>query len=481
MPSNILQKAEELLKRNESEECLRLLRSLLEQGTATVEIHKIHAEALFNLRQYDEALPSLQVCLKTWGIGCDWGLFLKARTAIQKSRRSAAEKSAFWIDSTDAVSLTFEASIQAILNGDMPAALNHFRTGCDSIFTDPEVATTWEASLATLIEAAQGRYVGKPLALTHVRKMIVSGYGWSGSGALYDYLSEFDQVVPIRFEALHLESKIGFRAIVSAAADRKEYLAAAVSFFFRTLLGHGEIRNANYFSTYEKSHKIRRRQDPLTFAKGVACLTDIIAQGFADLDQTGRVAKSTLSLLANETVNRIMVGDGIGDRIALLDNIIHVGNATLVTYLKDTNLFCTFRDPRSNFVSRKREDRGFALSAREFSDQRKKMMPQIQQELEQAEGGLAERDRVRIFRIGFEEFVLSESYRDSLATSLGLDLAVRQKHSHFKPWESMRNVTLHQEHDRPEDITLIAEVLAEYCVEPAVIPLPNALARQIAS
>lgn len=54
---------------------------------------------------------------------------------------------------------------------------------------------------------------------------------------------------------------------------------------------------------------------------------------------------------------------------------------------------------------------------------------------------------------------------------LGLCHQSQKRFLHFKPWESMRNVVLHQEHPDQKGIRLIEEELREYCVEPAVRPL----------
>ena len=74
----------------------------------------------------------------------------------------------------------------------------------------------------------------------------------------------------------------------------------------------------------------------------------------------------------------------------------------------------------------------------------------------------------RVEIVQFEKFVLSEQYRQALAERLGIRTDQHKRHSYFKPWESARNVLLHEEYPNQNEIEFIRQELSEYCYEPCV-------------
>lgn len=303
-----------------------------------------------------------------------------------------------------------------------------------------------------------------------IKKVIVSGLGWSGSGAVYDYLREFDGVMPILGETPYIEGNSSLQAIHESLDDERRLKERTLDFFFHALMGHGHFRYENDFKLFKQA---RSKLCQNEHEKHVTSLEGWCALATAVCAANGQARRDIFADLADHTINQFSIGRELPPgKIALLDNVVHIVNAdACLPFLRDTTLLCVFRDPRSNYVALVREAPYFGKSAESYVHERKRRLPRCVLAAEAA-ATLADRcsDRtVEIIR--FEEFVLSDGFRVALALDLGLDPKSQRRFSHFKPWESMRNVELHQEHPDQDEIDLIRAELGEYCVEPDIRPL----------
>jgi len=70
-----------------------------------------------------------------------------------------------------------------------------------------------------------------------------------------------------------------------------------------------------------------------------------------------------------------------------------------------------------------------------------------------------------IHTVQFEDFVLSEEYRNQLAQKIGLDLKDQDKHCFFKPWESEKNIDNYKRFSKQDEINKIEQELPEYLYE----------------
>ena len=184
--------------------------------------------------------------------------------------------------------------------------------------------------------------------------------------------------------------------------------------------------------------------------------------------EAGDPDAGVVGLVSNGALDAICMGYlGAPAKTVLFDNLIHAYNLDAVPALDDLSMFCAFRDPRSNYVARIRENKRFSGTVESFVQSYRKMRVRIDRLLEQVEDELAQdtTSTTRVHTVQFEEFVLSRACRQDLAQKAGLDLAQHDEYAFFKPWESRKNVFLHETHDNPDEIAYIARELPEYCVD----------------
>ncbi len=467
----LLKAAETLFAAKDYRGCVAELDALVQAGGAPVDMHRLYAEALYKQKKYEEALPSFAECLRTWSVDTPISFFQMARSAAGKALDDAGAI-AFWRQCSDTSSVVFERARAGLLAGDFAGAAGLFMTGTATIFANVEERAAWEQSFAFLLEALKNKTVApyhyEPRT---VRKFIVSGLGWSGSGAVYDYLREFSEVQAIPGETRFLEGGTGIKQILSAASRPDLFPEAVINFFFFSLLGYAEMTHHSAFKSLRFARKFMASKYARLYAENVTCIAYLLARCLAECDDK-KALDTNLAHLVNETTNRIVVGpDFDTGKIALLDNVIHISKIKLAPHIDDLDIFCTFRDPRSNYAALIAEHSGFDSDIDEFISGFAARLPKMNASITRAQKSVRKGSHTTIHRVQFEEFVLSESYRLSLARSLGLKVSDQKKHSRFKPWESMRNVILHQTYDKPEEIKKIEDALGDYCYEPSVIKM----------
>src|SRR5690606_21265519 len=115
-----------------------------------------------------------------------------------------------------------------------------------------------------------------------------------------------------------------------------------------------------------------------------------------------------------------------------------------IEFLSDTTIICSIRDPRSNYVALLREAPHFKDEVRKYVAARKKALLRLEEKIPLAANMERSYGCGRVVVVNFERFVVEGSLRDAIAESLGLNLEDRTKYKHFRPWESFRNVILHE-------------------------------------
>ena len=408
--------------------------------------------------------------------------FAKVRSIIN-DMYVGPDRSKAWRAFSSTDDQAFATSRRLLLDGDAESSIQCFGRAVDSVLGNAPYSHGAGArkqlckGLATLAAGIEGNAPSSVPTVKSVRKVIVSGLGWSGSGAIYDYFREFPEVVAVKGESPYVEGSESLLAIWSALTDDRVLPRRLIDFFFYALVGHGDLRNSGDFKLAKEARTkllAAHHGDYLDLVEGWCS----IAAGLCAADQEGRVKQ--FGKLVDYTINHFCIGGEIAtDQIALLDNVVHTYNAArCIPFLSNTTLICTFRDPRSNYVALVRESSAFRSSVGSYIQERQRRIANSDESARAAKSLAEGLDDRSVEIVQFEEFVLSERFREDLARRTGLDLARQQKFSHFKPWESTRNVTLHQEHPDQEEIRLIAAALEEYCVEPGIRPL-NDVNRQM--
>lgn len=422
----------------------------------------IQISSASSLNIYDVAFTRARSCINSLYQGSErtdvWGRFSSPEDALfGQARKSLSD------GNTDAAVSTLSAAVREVFGGPgyqfsgkrLNAFINAFKS----------LVSTENTDAVTLPSV-------KPISVA-----IVSGMGWSGSGAVYDYLKEFEEVVAIKGETPYIEGSESLRKIFAALDDTEQLKDRIFDFFFYALIGHCYYRDSGDFKLFQDARRrLRsdRRDEYLDAVQGWCLLARAVCN--AEGEERSRL----FIKLSDYTVQQFSIGCEIPEgKVALLDNVVHIGAAAeCIKFLSNVTLFCTFRDPRSNYVALLREAGHFKSSVGAYIRGRRDSFSNAFQSVHSARLTASKDSRKAVEIVRFEEFVLSEEYRKGLAAKLGLDLSKQAKHEYFKPWASMRNVVLHQEHPNQDDIKRIEKELGEYCYEPCIRPLQEGIPKK---
>lgn len=300
-------------------------------------------------------------------------------------------------------------------------------------------------------------------------KIFVSGLGWSGSGAVLAYLREFDDVHAVQGETPFVSlAYFSLRSVYKSIDDHGKLFFMLLCFFLKTLLGFqsinkwGDLRFSNLSRSSWKSGGAKRKSSQALFSLSTLANKVLLSQG----EERSLQFSEFSEFVINSFASKFYEG---GKPFVILDNVVPIAKLDSISFIKDSFVICVVRDPRSNYATIMKESPGGITSVESYIERRGSMLRQLSHELEVARIA-GDSQGSKVFTVQFETFVLSESFRVEMAKEIGIDVSKTKKFSRFKPWESMRNVVIHQEYPNQDDINLIEAELMDYCVEPFVRP-----------
>ena len=180
-----------------------------------------------------------------------------------------------------------------------------------------------------------------------VSKLVVSGMYWSGSGAIYDYLREFDQVAAVPGELrLWKEGDFCLNSLAARLPDVDGYQLALQRFLTIALLGTGPVHNWQEEMAAEYGLRAARSDVDGRYAQVCRNYFQTVCgngSGFSISDSL--FTESSIQL----TDGLARIWGGSDKDYVLFDNIVHLGSIEAVRFLGDATVFCAIRDPRSNF------------------------------------------------------------------------------------------------------------------------------------
>ncbi len=361
-----------------------------------------------------------------------------------------------------------EKCYKTLLKGKKKEASRLFSLLVQRLFDDEKTCSLWVDSFECIADI----YTNKKLVPSKdnekkivdsvenykpFKKIITSGMGWSGSGAVFDFFKEFEKVYPLKGEACHIETKMGLYNLYSTMGNTTIFCKNLLRFFGLTLFGFGIYEDYNSYIASKHAKSLTKSDRKKIYAKDINFFCHLLRYYYfkKELD------KEKFSVFADILLDTIAKTKGAGkDSIVVFDNIIHTYNIDTVEILDNTVFFCTFRDPRSNYVSRLYEDTKFSKDVSQFISNyrstREKSYGKYQR--------LGDK-KSKVFIVSFEEFVLSESHRNKLADLMDLDLSTQEKYKYFKPWESEKNVFIHESYENSDEIETIKNAIPKYCLD----------------
>ncbi|MFN2267658.1 MAG: hypothetical protein ABR533_05225, partial [Desulfonatronovibrio sp.] len=190
---------------------------------------------------------------------------------------------------------------------------------------------------------------------TH-KKIISSGMGWSGSGALTAYLREFHQVDYIDVsEFNHIEGPYGLAGLRWFKGNNYAFIDYLINMFAYTLFGFGLCDNSDNRYEIEKSKlKSRKFINYIPYIEGI-CL--FLEHNRRMHNETKGINYNIFYNASNILIDKICESFASSNNsIFLMDNVIHIQELKNIDYLSNTQIVCVYRDPRSNYVALVEED-----------------------------------------------------------------------------------------------------------------------------
>lgn len=462
-----------LYKKGEYSKCLSLSDEVIESNPSDPLGYEYKCLSLLAEKKYEESLSFAPRAIRLSSPKINGQLWGKAGTALKVTGRDQRELARFWDACNSENEKAFNESKCFLLQGSVDKSVSSLAGVGESLFPE-EVLGKLFRCLRMLggedLKDFDSHVVEDNIRLPRV--VLVAGMGWSGSGAIFDYLAEFNKVTAVKGESPYLvRGEYSLRTIERSLDDCDALKTQLVSFFYSNVLGFDEIKQGKDLKafSYARSRSLGRRQSAHFDAASVFCFLSGQLLRESDSGKRREIFSSLVKLVVGRFAISVDVPEG---NIAIMDNVVPIQHISIGSFLENTDIYCCFRDPRSNYVALVRENPGFHQSVSVYAKKRADSLKKLSALVEKKSGsGQGVQGGCVIHKVQFERFILSEAFRDEMASYLGLDLRDRKKHSKLKPWESMRNVVLHQEHPDQEEIRLIEKELGEYCVEPCVRPL----------
>lgn len=291
------------------------------------------------------------------------------------------------------------------------------------------------------------------------RYVIVSGMGWSGSGAVYASLREYHAVRAVRAEFQHLSGVASLRSVRQAAlnGDSDAVRDELFRLFGLSLFGFGEYSDYQEYRSLVLANRLTVGSDRDGYASGIQHVVESLISGVHGNNDSPWNDAAEFLLQAVGGVSRQEIRDG---SLVMFDNIIKTYRMTEIDHLEYGVLITIVRDPRSTYVALYNESVKFRPDVDAFIRSYRAKRQRTDREYEK----VVHSDRV--VQVQFEDFVTSEEYRRVMVQRLGLAPDDRDVHTYFRPWESARNTRNFVDFPDQSAIRAIEKALPEYLWKP---------------
>jgi len=289
------------------------------------------------------------------------------------------------------------------------------------------------------------------------RVICTAGFSWSGSGAVTDMLSGYENVgVGLSGRELNI---FRFYTDVLGIFDRGGFSGRELLYL---LIGPvlGIVVDKRQLTLRRGRSLFKAHADAGGDISGlISACEDLIREiaGTAGIiDEAERAARALAALrrFCNAALDSVRVDS---TKFTLLNNIILGVHIRQFALFDDVIAIAVKRDPRDQYVSQIYDKPRFAMpSVDEFI----KGVRAGRQQFEKAMAGLNLQDRV--IELNFEDFVLNASVREKLLRELQIDPVRRSDTSLFDASASAKNVGIYKNFPDQNAIRKIADALPDY-------------------
>ncbi len=345
----------------------------------------------------------------------------------------------FWKRTYSSNIITGEKVREYLLEGNIIESFKYFEKLVNGVFDNNKTKDLWLDSYKKICAVFDSDIYDLSYVLENIfnnsinikdsKKIIVSGMGWSGSGALYDFFKEFSNIESFDMEFTHIEASPGLNTLFKKSKNKEEFKIELLDFFMQTLLGYYPYNDYIGCKPAKRARTFSVSKNNLKYASGINIFCNNLYNYYIE-DKLNSVNFQKLADIVLETI--LFTKNKNNNPYYLFNNIIHIYNIDAAEIINDALIFCAFRDPRSNYVARVNEDSLYQDDVETFianyRNERGKFIFTF--------NNLKNKKSVKA--IQFEEFVLSEAFRNNLASETGLSFKDQATHKHFKPWKSVK-------------------------------------------
>ncbi|MCK8516970.1 hypothetical protein M0534_11630 [Methylonatrum kenyense] len=273
--------------------------------------------------------------------------------------------------------------------------------------------------------------------------LYVCGFGWSGSGALIDFL--LDSGVYKKFpggEVQFIKINGGFLDLFKAAKEKKEFSADDLDIFLRHFTGNLN-KEVNYsLKANQKSAKLWTKAGP--------AYSSWIFESFSRMvgvDGRGENPSSVVESIYHKFIDIFRFSGSS----FVLDQAIRPTNLDPLNFVGDGKVIIVDRDPRDSYYERRAfQGSRFTLTPEQYAENYLKRRRKMKRSLA---GNLS--DRVKI--VGFEEFVRSPDVRFEICQWVGVQHHFKPER--FNPDVSRNNIGIHKGSDEPWFYERLTDIL----------------------
>lgn len=380
---------------------------------------------------------------------------------------SIAHLSYLYLESCDYKIILADCAYNFILQGHSRHSIIIFKYLLKKIFNDAELENLWLDSyktIALLFEVSgQPKKINSDIGEANIRryqvtkKICVSGMGWSGSGALYDFLKEFHNIKSVDGEFQHISGVTSIKTIRGCEDNYDLWRKEVLRFFGLTLFGFAKYSNYQEYRSLLTANRFTLSENKYIYARGANDFCKSIISSYSEKGVNVSKLKNSINILLNGIAG--LESSSNSNSILMFDNIIKLHRLKEIDYMDDTTILCTYRDPRSNYVALYYENLKIQKNVKEFIKEYKTKRQQAKKEY------IKITNKDSVINVQFEEFVSSEDYRNKLAERIDLDLSAQNKYEYFQPWVSQKNIYNYKDFPDQQAIRLIEKELSEYLWE----------------
>lgn len=425
----------------------------------------------FKQKKYDLVLNDFRALFHIKGFDTEFKYFALARTSYSFFENTSEYKN-YWLSLSNPCMLKAYYIANSLISHEKSSKdlTNDFTKLVDVLFDDTIVKNNFIDSFKILADAYESSEKISDIQtnnlLSHDKILVVSGCGWSGSGAVLDYLCEFSNIVPVLGEVGIIEEYLGFKYFIKSINNKNKIFEHAIKFFFINLIGCYAVERLPFYKPIRSSYKVinncKNLIDYSLQVKSIApLLADIVIESKRENYNIDSI-KQILRGLSKKLLDLITL-DVPSDKLPALDNSIHIQNVDLLNFMNDVKVICSLRDPRAIYISMLEERPGFIREPLNFIREQSN----IRKNIESAFTCLEKNSQGNLLILNFEDFVLSKECRENLVSKLGISLNNwNSPEKYFKPEissKNVRNFINYSNSDTNNDIAIIEKELKQYC------------------